>query len=576
MSQKNTLLPLIGILGVAVVGSTIAVATSSLRTVTDDYGFFDPIIDVKTMINGLYVEEPDTEALQRGAIEGMLEELNDPYTAFVPRVDTERFSKDLTGEYVGIGAEVLIRDGWLTIASPLDGSPAWKAGVMAEDRVIAIDGETTEDLTINESIDLLTGQPGTTVTITVERGTETLDIDIVRDHIKVQAVKGFMRVDGDGRWAHVIDPSSKVAYIRLTQFTPKATEEVSKAIALARDEVGGELGGLILDLRFNPGGLLDEAVALADMFLEEGAIVSTKGRIFDEKTQNATPEGTITDLPLVVLINGQSASASEVFAGALSDHGRAVVIGSRSFGKGSVQTVRPLESGAGVLKITEQYYYLPSGRLLHRLDDSTVWGVDPTPGYYVPVSNDELGEMLQARREQEVIAQNDAEEQVDLGNTEAVLAALNDPQLAAAVRVMQHRAQTGEFEPTGIDSNAPDDVALAELNTLRAQEERLLRELARLDKRVQAASNAVDEDRLGENPRDFWDDETELEGGELVVRDKDGNIVATLNITGNGLERWLVDADVEKKADSESGSDTGDQTRDDPESGTDTPGNDTP
>ena len=555
MNNKTTL-PLIGILGVAVVGSTLAVATNAMRVGTDEYSFFDPIIDVSTLVNALYVEDPDAEALQRGAIEGMLEELNDPYTTFVPRRDTQDFSKDLTGEYVGIGAEVQIRDGWLTISSPPDGSPAWRAGVMAEDRVVAIDGESTEGLTIDESIDLLTGQPKTKVTITVERGTETLDIEIIRDHIKVQAVKGFMRVDGDGEWMHVIDGSAGIAYIRLTQFTPGCAQEVKDAIAHARDEVGGELGGLILDLRFNPGGLLDEAVEIADLFIDEGTIVSTKGRVFEESSDEATREGTITDLPLVVMVNGQSASASEVLSGALSDHGRAVILGTRSFGKGSVQTVRPLESGAGVLKITEQYYYLPSGRLLHRRDDSTVWGVDPSPGYFLPLTTDETLEMLRARREQEIIAHNDESEQVDLSDTQAVLEALSDPQLQAAVTVMQHRATTGEFEPVGIDANEPDDVALAELNTLRSQEERLLRELARIDKRMRAAEQSVPDEIVTNNPRDFWDDETDLEGGELIVRDKDGNIVTTLTITGNGLENWLVDADVEKKPEQSEDSDS--------------------
>jgi carboxyl-terminal processing protease len=555
MSKSKTMLPLIGILGVAVVGSTIAVAMNAMKVADDQYGFFDPIVDVNTLVNALYVEQPDMEAMQRGAIEGMLDELNDPYTAFVPRRDTERFSKDLTGEYVGIGAEVNIRDGWLTISSPLDGSPAWKAGVMADDRVIAIDGDSTEGLTIDESIDLLTGQPKTKVVITVERGVETLDIEIIRDHIKVQAVKGFMRIDGDGEWQHLIDRSNRIAYIRLTQFTPGCAQEIEDALAHAERELGGELGGMILDLRFNPGGLLDEAVRIADMFIEQGTIVSTKGRVFQEHIDEATSEGTITDLPLLVLVNGQSASASEVLSGALSDHGRAVILGTRSFGKGSVQTVRPLESGAGVLKITEQYYYLPSGRLLHRRDDSTVWGVDPTPGYFVPLSNDETLDMLRARRQQEIIAHNEEGEGTDLGDTQAILDALSDPQLLAAVTVMQNRVITGEFEPTGIDSNAPDDVALSELNALRSQEERLLRELARIDKRMQAAEQTVPEVRLGENPRDFWADDTDLEGGELVVRDKDGNIVATLSITGNGLENWLVDADVEKKIEP-SGDDT--------------------
>lgn len=547
--SNRSILPLVGILGVAVVGSTIAVATNAARMNDDQYAFFDPIVDVSTMVNALYVEEADIEAMQLGAIEGMLEELNDPYTTFVPRRDTEDFSKDLTGEYVGIGAEVQIRDGWLTISSPLDGSPAWKAGVMADDRVVAINSQSTEGFTIDESIDLLTGEPNTSVVVTVERGGETLDIEIIRDHIKVQAVKGFMREGGDGEWMHLIDSSAGIGYIRLTQFTPGCAAEVRDAIEHTRRELGGEMNGLILDLRFNPGGLLDEAVAIADMFLEEGTIVSTKGRVFEEEIDRATREDTITDLPLLVMVNGQSASASEVLSGALSDHNRAVILGTRSFGKGSVQTVRPLESGAGVLKITEQYYYLPSGRLLHRRDDSTVWGVDPTPGYFVPVTTDETIEMLRARREQEIINQNEAAEQVDLRDTPAVLEALNDLQLNAAVEVMQERVNSGEFSPAGIEENAPTDVALAELNTLRAQEERLLRELTRLNRRMDAAEQEVPDEIVAQDPRDFWADETDLEGGELVVRDADGNIIATLEITGNNLEAWLIDADVEKKGD---------------------------
>lgn len=555
--SNRSMLPLVGILGVAVVGSTIAVAMNAMRMSDDQYSFFDPIVDVSTLINALYVEEADIEAMQRGAIEGMIEELNDPYTTFVPRRDTDDFSKDLTGEYVGIGAEVQIRDGWLTISSPLDGSPSWKAGVMADDRVVAIDGKSTEGFTIDESIDLLTGEPNTKVVITVERGTETLDIEIIRDHIKVQAVKGFMREGGDGEWMHLIDPSAGIGYIRLTQFTPGCAQEVKNAIEHTKRELGGDLNGMILDLRFNPGGLLDEAVEIADLFIEEGTIVSTKGRVFEEEIDRATRAGTITDLPLLVIVNGQSASASEVLSGALSDHNRAVILGTRSFGKGSVQTVRPLESGAGVLKITEQYYYLPSGRLLHRRDDSTEWGVDPTPGYFVPMTTDETLDMLRARREQEIIEHNDESEQVDLRDTNAVLAALNDPQLSAAVSVMQTRVNSGEFAPTGIEQNEPMDVALAELNALRTQEERLLRELARLDKRMQAAEQKVPGEIIADNPRDFWDDETNLEGGELVIRDADGNVITTLKITGNNLEAWLVDADVEKKDESSKGEESG-------------------
>jgi len=543
---QNNIIPLIGILGVAVVGSTIAVAMTAARAPIDTYGFFDPLVDVETLIDGLYVEEPDLEKLQQGAINGMIEQLDDPYTTFVPRRDTEKFSKDLTGEYVGIGAEVQILDGWLTIASPLDGSPSWKAGVMAGDRVIKIDGNSTEGKTIDDAIEVLMGQPNTKVVITVERETETLDIEIIRDHIKVQAVKGFMRVEGDGNWEHIIDPSRQIGYVRLTQFTPGAAAEIADAIRGVNRDSKAPMGGLILDLRFNPGGLLDEAVAIADMFIDEGTIVSTKGRAYEERIEEAHARGTLTDLPVVVLINGQSASASEVLSGALSDHDRAVVIGSRSFGKGSVQTVRRLESGAGVLKITEQYYYLPSGRLLHRREDSTVWGVDPTPGYYVPLNNDQVFDMLTARRQQEIIQHANPEDAVNLSDTDRVLELLSDPQLSAAVRVMQNRIDVGTYEPVGIEPNTQDDVELAELNALRTQQDRLLRELSRIYKRVEAVEGGVDPEIAQSNPNDFWDDETDITGGQLVIRDKDGNVISTLNITGNDLERWLVDADVEK------------------------------
>ncbi len=552
MKNKRTSTLLLILSATALVSAMALTSTASKNT---DYTFYDPIIDVHNLVEHLYVEEPDDKQIQIGAIKGMLEELNDPYTSYIPASDERNFNKDMKGEYVGIGAEVNLTDGWLTISSPMDDSPAWKAGVMANDRVIKIDGVSTEGYSLTDSIDKLLGEPNTKVIITVEREGQELEIPIIRDHIKVQAIKGFIRTEaGQGPWKYLIDDTNKIAYIRLTQFIPECADQFKAALGAATQNAGGELHGLILDLRYNPGGLLSEAVALADMFLEKGDIVSTKGRAHKDRVESAHKKGTLPNFPIIVLINSNSASASEILAGALSDHDRAIVIGTRSFGKGSVQTVRPLESGAGMLKMTEQYYYLPSGRLIPRRDDSTTWGVDPTEGYYLSMTDEQRAAMLTARRNNEVIHKIDTPEPT---TTEEIIEALNDVQLTAAMKVMQHRIATGTFEPVGIDSNQPDDAAYEELVALRLQEERIYRQLERIAKRVTAIETVVETD--ADNPLDLWDDDTKIVGGQLQVRDADGNLVTTLEITGQNLERWLIDADVkvfEPSKDSESDSES--------------------
>jgi carboxyl-terminal processing protease len=531
---------LIGILATAVVGSTIAVATSAR---VDDYAFYDPIIDIRGMLETLYVEDPDDATLQLGAINGMIESLNDPYTVFVPTEDTAEFTKDLTGEYVGIGAEVGLRDGWFTILSPLDDSPAWRAGIHADDRVVEIDGQSTQGLSVDECIDQLMGEPGTQVTLTVERSDASRHtFTITRDQIRVVPVKGFVREDaGEGVWRYLLDDARGIAYIRLTQFTPNCAAELRAAIDKATADAGGELGGLILDLRFNPGGVLEQAVQIADMFLSEGTIVSTKGRVGQDRVETAVAPGTLPNFPLTILLNAQSASASEVLAGALSEHNRATIIGSRSFGKGLVQTVRPLPSGAGVLKITEQRYALPSGRFLQRDDDSESWGVDPTPGYYMPLTDEQTRDMLIARRQQEVISHKDTPDPV---TAEEVIDRLKDPQLAGALAVLRNKVDNGVMQPVGFLGNTPDDVAAAELSTLRKQQDRLLRELVRLERRLEAAENATPES-LRDDERDLWPDNTEIIGGTVQIKDADGHVVATLRITNADLERWLADAGLE-------------------------------
>ena len=534
---------LIAILGVAVIGSTIAVATNAAR---DPYSFFDPIVEVRSLVRSHFVEEVDDSAMLRGAIDGMIGVLGDDYTEFVPAEDTAEFAKNLTGEYVGIGAEVGMRDGWFTIISPLDDSPAWRAGVMADDRVIAIDGESTEGLSVDRCIDRLMGEPGTEVTITVLRGAETLDITITRQPIRVRPVRGLYRADaGEGDWRYVLDPEHAIVYVRLSQFTPTAGEQLRDALGEATEQAGGRIGSLILDLRFNPGGVMEQAVDVADLFLDEGVIVSSKGRTGRDRVERASAAGTLPDFPMIVLVNAQSASASEIVAGALGEHDRAVILGARTFGKGLVQSVRPLASGAGVLKMTEQRYALPSGRIIQRTDDSEAWGVDPTPGYYMPLTDAQTRAMLAARREQEIIAQRDDPEPT---STESILERLEDPQLAAAHRVLRHHADAGRMEPVGIPDAGPHAVAAGELEAARRHRDRLLRELTRVDRRLDAIESALPEDtRAGR----LWPEDADLTGGVLTIVDADGNTVAEFTIEDPDLHRWLTDAALSPREPSE-------------------------
>jgi carboxyl-terminal processing protease len=215
-------------------------------------------------------------------------------------------------------------------------------------------------------VDLLAGEPGSSVTLTIERGAEKLPVVITRERINTRTVKGYHRDEADPMsWKFLIDGTRRIGYVRITQFQQTTTQELAQALdAMGARE--GTLGGLILDLRFDPGGLLTEAIGVADLFLESGTIVSTKGRAREEEVAKAEEPGTLPDFPLVVLVNGQSASASEIVAGALADNGRATIVGTRSFGKGSVQRVIPLPRSKGAqLKVTEGFYYLPSGRCLH-------------------------------------------------------------------------------------------------------------------------------------------------------------------------------------------------------------------
>lgn len=408
----------------------------------------DLLVDVRHEILKSYVEEPDQKAMVESAVRAMVDSLNDRYTVFLAPEDLEPFDKQVRGSFSGIGAEIDIFENRLRIVSPLDDSPAWQAGVMAGDIVLEIDGKTTEGIKINEAVQLLTGPEGTKVTIKVlhESGEEAV-ITITRAVINVRTVRGLHR-DSQNHWDYILDPDNKIGYIRITQFTTPTAGD----FRLAFDQLH-RMGvrGLILDLRFNPGGLLESAVEISDLFLDEGKrIVSVKGRSVPERVEMSTQEGTIEPLPIVVLANEASASAAEIVTGALSDNGRAKFIGTRTFGKGSVQQVKMLENGQGALKITNAYYYLPNGRNIHRRDDAEVWGVDPQDGFYVPMTPNQIKKMIEVRREGDILRRQHNEEHAVKITPEWIENDLADPQLAAALKALLGKLDTGDWPVVGL------------------------------------------------------------------------------------------------------------------------------
>ncbi|MGD8367321.1 MAG: S41 family peptidase [Desulfobacterales bacterium] len=305
--------------------------------------------EVIELIEKNYVDPVEPDKLIEKAIEGMVQSL-DPHSQFLPPEAFEELQVDTRGEFGGIGIVITVRDKVLTVISPIEGTPAYEAGILAGDQIIKVDGALTKDMALWEAVKKMRGPKGTKVVITIVREGEKdpIDFDLVRDIIPIESVKAVTLRPGYG-------------YIWITNFQENTTEDLYKAVTELQN-AKTPLKGLILDLRDNPGGLLNQAVSVTDLFLKEGEIVSIKGRQEkNTKIFSARPDDADFSFPMVVLINGGSASASEIVAGALQDHKRALVLGTTSFGKGSVQTVESLRDGYG-LKFTIARYYTPSGR----------------------------------------------------------------------------------------------------------------------------------------------------------------------------------------------------------------------
>ena len=352
----------------------------------DDYELHKLLIDTINQVEQNYVKPVDRRKLVEAAIRGVLNELDD-YSGYVAPERMTRFQAAVSHQFDGIGIRVDVDHGRLTVISPYVGSPAYRAGLTSGDQILEIDGKSTQGLKLEESMDLMKGEIGTSVALKIRHpgSSETEEVTLTRAVVYLETVLGDLRGDND-HWDYLLDDDLRIAYVRLTGFGTHTARDLREVVRGLEKE---NVAGLILDLRFNPGGLLSCAIQVADLFVSEGKIVSTAGRNVKERVWEASKRGTLADVPMVVLINGHSASASEIVAACLQDHDRAVIVGQRSYGKGSVQRVIEMEGGHSALKLTTAGYLRPNGKNIDRHPgdkEDDQWGVKPNEGFELKLS----------------------------------------------------------------------------------------------------------------------------------------------------------------------------------------------
>ena len=340
--------------GLVMLGAAASVITmqalngATAATNAETYKLLNLFGDVYDRVKSDYVEQPDEKKMMEAAINGMLMSL-DPHSSYMDAKEFADMNVKTRGEFGGLGIEVTMENGVVKVVAPYDGTPASKAGILANDLIVKIDGKDVQGSTLNEAVERMRGAIGTSITLMIVREKrEPFEVKMVRDSIKIESVK--YNTEGDD-----------IGYVRISTFNEQADDGLQKAIAELDKKMGGKQKGFILDLRNNPGGLLQQAIAVSDVFMEKGEVVSTRGRNADQVERYTAQIGDLTNgKPVVILINGGSASASEIVAGALQDQKRGTIIGTTSFGKGSVQTIIPLGS-EGAMRLTTQRYFTPSG-----------------------------------------------------------------------------------------------------------------------------------------------------------------------------------------------------------------------
>jgi len=384
----------------------------------DDYELQRILVDTLDQVQRNYVREVSRRKLVEAAIKGILAEL-DPYSSYISPEEMDRFRTTVESEFGGIGIQISVEDGQLRVRSPLVGTPAYRAGVMAGDQIVEIDGKSARGISEDEAVRRLKGRAGTSVALTVIHAGKTSreKVTLTREMIHIDTVLGDRRKPDD-RWDFMLDPQKGIGYVRVAAFSRETAHELRRAL---EDLKGQRLRGLIVDLRFNPGGLLTSAIEVSGLFISKGRIVSTVGRNVPERVWEARKEGAFEGFPMAILVNRYSASASEIVSACLQDHHRAVVVGERTWGKGSVQNVIPLDDGApgteaqrspdrpgprSALKLTTAGYRRPSGKNIDRLPgakESDAWGVVPDAGLEVKLSDKENFALMKYRHDRDVV-----------------------------------------------------------------------------------------------------------------------------------------------------------------------------
>jgi len=356
-----------------------------------------------------YVKKVSRRELIEAAIKGVMSKL-DQHSNYISPKDVERFRRSVENEFGGIGIQVGIRDGKLIIISPLYGTPAYNAGLLAGDHITAIEGKTTKGITLDEAVKRLKGKVGESVKLTVKHAHQEKPetVTVKRETVRVETVMGDHRKDDDA-WDFMLDKDNKIGYVRVNSFGRHTAEELRSAL----DDLKAKgMKGLVLDLRYNPGGLLSSAIEICDMFVAKGVIVSVAGRDdtpVRKKVYSAKKQGTLPDFPMVILVNRFSASASEIVSACLQDHKRAIVVGERTWGKGSVQNIIKLEDGASAMKLTTAGYMRPNGENIDRkkaeadAKNKDLWGVRPDKGFEIKFSDEEHAKVHRQRQQRYII-----------------------------------------------------------------------------------------------------------------------------------------------------------------------------